>query len=180
MSACAMIRSSGKGTVTVTEVRSSSPSLCAVADGAGIHLDRRLTAGETKASALAEVRDAAKRAGYPDAKVFVLNYAEAAYTGKVYPTEKYYPTWVLEKKSPYLKDAVAAYKGVLGKAPLVDKWTFSTNGIAIAGMAGIPCIGLGPGNEVYAHAPNEACPVQHLSAAAAFYAALVARLNGKA
>ncbi len=83
----------GKGTVTVTEVRSSSPSLCAVADGAGIHLDRRLTAGETKASALAEVRDAAKRAGYPDAKVFVLNYAEAAYTGKVYPTEKYYPTW---------------------------------------------------------------------------------------
>ena len=135
-----------------------------MADGAGIHLDRRLTAGETKASALAEVRDAAKRAGYPDAKVFVLNYAEAAYTGKVYPTEKYYPTWVLEEKSPYLKDAVAAYKGVLGKAPLVDKWTFSTNAIAIAGMKGIPCLGLGPGNEVYAHAPNEACPVEHLSA----------------
>jgi putative selenium metabolism hydrolase len=170
----------GKGTVTVTEVRSSSPSLCAVADGAGIHLDRRLTAGETKASALAEVRDAAKRAGYPDAKVFVLNYAEAAYTGKVYPTEKYYPTWVLEEKSPYLKDAVAAYKGVLGKAPLVDKWTFSTNAVAIAGSKGIPCLGLGPGNEVYAHAPNEACPLEHLSAAAAFYAALVARLNGKA
>jgi putative selenium metabolism hydrolase len=169
----------GKGTVTVTEVRSSSPSLCAVADGAGIHLDRRLTAGETKASALAEVRDAAKRAGYPDAKVFVLNYAEAAYTGKVYPTEKYFPTWALEEKSPYLKNAVAAYKGVLGKAPLVDKWTFSTNAIAIAGMKGIPCLGLGPGNEVYAHAPNEACPVEHLSRATAFYAALVARMNGK-
>jgi putative selenium metabolism hydrolase len=170
----------GKGTVTVTDVRSSSPSLCAVADGAGIHLDRRLTAGETKASALAEVRDAAKRAGYPDAKVFVLNYAEAAYTGKVYPTEKYYPTWVLEEKSPYLKNAVAAYTGVLGKVPLVDKWTFSTNGVAIAGMKGIPCLGLGPGNEVYAHAPNEACPIEHLSSAVAFYAALVARLNGKA
>ena len=169
----------GKGTVTVTEVRSSSPSLCAVADGAGIHLDRRLTAGETKASALAEVRDAAKRAGYPDARVFVLNYTEAAYTGKVYPTEKYYPTWMLEEKSPYLKDAVAAYTGVLGKAPLVDKWTFSTNAVAIAGMKGIPCLGLGPGNEVYAHAPNEACPIEHLSRAAAFYAALVARLNGK-
>ena len=169
----------GKGTVTVTEVRSSSPSLCAVSDGAGIHLDRRLTAGETKASALAEVRDAAKRAGYPDARVFVLNYTEAAYTGKVYPTEKYYPTWMLEEKSPYLKEAVAAYTGVLGKAPLVDKWTFSTNAVAIAGMKGIPCLGLGPGNEVYAHAPNEACPIEHLSRAAAFYAALVARLNGK-
>jgi putative selenium metabolism hydrolase len=170
----------GKGTVTVTEVRSSSPSLCAVADGAGIHLDRRLTAGETKASALAEVRDAVKRAGCPNAKAFVLEYVEAAYTGKVYPTEKYYPTWVMEEESTYLKDAVTAYKGILGKAPLVDKWTFSTNGVAIAGMNGIPCLGLGPGNEVYAHAPNEACPIQHLSAAAAFYAGLVARLNGRA
>jgi acetylornithine deacetylase/succinyl-diaminopimelate desuccinylase-like protein len=47
-------------------------------------------------------------------------------------------------------------------------------------MKGIPCLGLGPGNEVYAHAPNEACPVEHLSRAAAFYAALVARMNGKA
>ena len=52
---------------------------------------------ETKESAVAEVQDAAKRAGYPDAKVIVLKYEEAAYTGKVYPTEKYYPTWVLEK-----------------------------------------------------------------------------------
>jgi putative selenium metabolism hydrolase len=169
----------GKGTVTVTEVRSSSPSLCAVADGAGIHLDRRLTFGETKESALAEVQDAAKRAGYPDAKVFVLNYAEAAYTGKVYPMEKYFPTWVMPENSPYLKNAVDAYSATLGKKPLVDKWTFSTNGIAIAGLHGIPCLGLGPGNEVYAHAPNEACPIEHLSGAAAFYAALVAKMNGK-
>jgi putative selenium metabolism hydrolase len=169
----------GKGTVTVSEVRSSSPSLCAVADQADIHLDRRLTSGETKKSAIAEVQEAARRAGCPDAGVYVLKYEEASHTGKVYPTEKYYPTWVLDEKSPFLKDAVEAYVGVLGKQPLVDKWTFSTNGIAIAGMKGIPCFGLGPGNEVYAHAPNEACPVEHLSGAVAFYAAFVARLNGK-
>lgn len=170
----------GKGTVTVTEVRSSSPSLCAVADEAGLHLDRRLTAGETMDSALAEVRQAAARAGYPDARVYVLNYEEKAYTGKVYPTEKYYPTWTLAEDSPYLRDAVAAYTGVLGRTPFVDKWTFSTNAVSIAGRRGIPCLGLGPGNEVYAHAANEACPVEHLSSAVAFYAALVARLNGKA
>jgi putative selenium metabolism hydrolase len=170
----------GKGTVTVTDVRSSSPSLCAVADGAGLHLDRRLTFGETKDSALSEVQAAADRAGYPEAKVFVLHYAEPAYTGKVYPTEKYYPTWVLPESSPYLKRAVDAYTGVLGNAPVVDKWTFSTNAIAISGMHGIPCLGLGPGNEIYAHAANEACPIEHLSSAAAFYAALVANLNGKA
>ena len=61
----------------------------------------------------------------------------------------------------------------------MDKWTFSTNGVAIAGLHGIPCIGLGPGNEVQAHAPNESCPVEHLVDAAAYYAALVAQLNGK-
>jgi len=169
----------GKGTVTISEVKSISPSQCAVADGASLHLDRRLTFGETKESAVAEVQDAAKRAGYPDAKVIVLTYEVAAYTGKVYPTEKYYPTWVLDEQSPFLKGAVAAYTGVLGKAPLVDKWTFSTNGIATAGLKGIPTFGLGPGNEIYAHAANEACPVEHLSAAVAFYAALVAKLNGK-
>lgn len=169
----------GKGTVTISDVKSSSPSLCAVADEAGMHLDRRLTYGETKASAIAEVKDACRRAGYPEAKVYVLMYEEAAYTGKVYPTEKYYPTWALEKDSPYLRDAVAAYTGVLGKRPLVDKWTFSTNGIATAGLKGIPTLGLGPGNEIYAHAANEACPVEHLSGAVAFYAALVAKLNGK-
>ncbi len=169
----------GKGTVTISEVTSTSPSQCAVADGAGIHLDRRLTVGETKASAVAEVQEAANRAGYPDAQVIVLTYEVAAYTGKVYPTEKYFPTWVMPENSPFLQSAVAAYTGVLGRPPLVDKWTFSTNGIATAGLKGIPTLGLGPGNEVYAHAANEACPVEHLSAAVAFYAALVAQLNGK-
>ena len=169
----------GKGTITVTEVRSSSPSLCAVPDAASIHVDRRLTLGETRESAVAEVEAAAQKAGIADARVVVLTYAEAAYTGKVYPTEKYYPTWVLDEKSPFLQMAVTAYRSVFDKEPLVDKWTFSTNAVAIAGMNGIPCLGLGPGNEIHAHAVNEACPVEHLSGAAAFYAALVATLNGR-
>ena len=172
----------GKGTVTVTQITSSSPSLCAVADGATLHLDRRLTHGETRESAMAEVADAARRAGLKDAdfRIEVLQYNEKAYTGLAYLTEKYYPTWVMPEDSPFLKQATEAYQGVLGKKPLVDKWTFSTNGIATAGMYNIPTLGLGPGNEVFAHAPNEHCPVEHLSGAAAFYAALVAHMNGKA
>ncbi len=170
----------GKGTVTVSEMVTGSPSQCAVADYARIYLDRRLTAGETRESAVAEVQDAAARAGYPDAVVKIPAYAEKAYTGLVYPMDKYYPTWVLEEDSPWLAHAVAAYEGALGRKPLVDKWTFSTNGVAIRGLHGIPCIGMGPGDEVLAHAPNEACPVRHLSEAAAFYAALVARIGGKA
>ena len=170
----------GKGTVTVTEVVSSSPSLCAVADGARLHLDRRLTAGETRESAIAEVRDAAAKAGVPEADITPLTYREAAYTGKVYPMEKYYPTWTLPEDSPYLHRARKAYRELFSSEAHVDKWTFSTNGIAIAGIHRIPCLGLGPGNEVYAHAPNEATPIEQLTGAAAFYAALAQTLANEA
>jgi len=61
---------------------------------------------------------------------------------------------------------------VFGKEAVVDKWTFSTNGVTINGYYGIPCIGFGPGNEVLAHAPDEKVPVSDLVAASAFYAAL--------
>ncbi len=56
--------------------------------------------------------------------------------------------------------------------PLVDKWTFSTNGVSIMGRNNIPCIGFGPGAEAQAHAPNEITWKQDLVTCAAVYAAL--------
>ena len=167
----------GKGTIVVSQVFFSSPSQCAVPDAASLYLDRRLTQGETKEIAVKEVQEAAKRAGYPDAEVKIPVYEGKAYTGNTYSTETYFPTWVVEENSPWVQNAVKAYEQALDKKPIVDKWTFSTNGVAIAGMFGIPCIGMGPGNEIYAHAPNEATPIEHLSQATAFYAAYVAKLN---
>lgn len=167
----------GKGSICVTQVFFTGPSQCAVPDSARLHLDRRLTWGENKESAVAEVQDACIKAGYPDAQIEVLSYAEKAYTGLVYPTEKYYPTWVTPLDSVYVQNAADAYSKTLEIEPVIDKWTFSTNAVAIAGMKGIPCIGLGPGNEIYAHSPNEAIPIEHLTKAAAFYAALVYRLG---
>ena len=80
----------GKGTITVSYIDCKTPSLCAVPGQAYIHLDRRLTVGDTKKSAVAEVKDAVKRAGV-EAKVEVLRYARPSYTGLVYETEKYFP-----------------------------------------------------------------------------------------
>ncbi|MDI3503555.1 MAG: hypothetical protein PWP64_491 [Candidatus Cloacimonadota bacterium] len=167
----------GKGSVCVTEVYFTGPSQCAVPDSARIHLDRRLTWGETEESAIAEVKEACELAGHPEAEIEVLSYAEQAYTGLVYPTKKYYPTWVTPSDSAWLKVAQAAYEKTLSRSPKIDKWTFSTNGVVISGMHHIPCLGLGPGNEVFAHAPNEATPIKHLTEAAAFYAALINELK---
>lgn len=158
----------GKGSVTISEIISGSPSLCAVADYARIHLDRRLTWGETKESAVKEVEELIKGM---NAKVEVLEYSETSYTGLKYGMEKYYPTWKIEEKEHIVQTGVKAFEGLFSKAPKIDKWTFSTNGVTINGLHGVPTIGFGPGNEVLAHAPNEKVPVSDLVAASAFYAA---------
>ena len=106
-----------------------------------------------------------------DATVEVLYYEETAYTGLKYGMEKYYPTWKIPADHPAVTSGVKAYKQLFGKDPIVDKWTFSTNGVTINGYYNIPIIGFGPGNEVFAHAPNEKVPVDHLETASAFYAA---------
>ena len=159
----------GKGSVALSEFVSGSPSLCAVADYAKIHLDRRLTWGETKESAMAEIEKIVKDM---DAEVVVLQYEETSYTGLRYGMEKYYPTWKIAEDHPLVSSANKAFIGLFDKKPLIDKWTFSTNGVTINGYYKIPCIGFGPGNEVLAHAPNEKVPVSDLVAASAFYAAL--------
>ena len=55
--------------------------------------------------------------------------------------------------------------------PIVDNWTFSTNGVATMGMFDIPTFGYGPGMEKMAHTPNEYVDIDDLIKCAAFYAA---------
>jgi len=138
----------GKGTLTVSEVFFTSPSRCAVADGCSISVDRRLTVGET------------------------YDYERPSYTGFSYRTEAYFPTWLIEKDHVATTSLADAYKGLFNEEPVVDKWTFSTNGVAIMGKYGVPCIGFGPGAEEEAHAPNEKTWKDHLVKAAAMYAAI--------
>ena len=162
----------GKGTVTISEIRSTSPSLCAVADGCTIHLDRRLTIDETEATSVAEIL-ALPSVQKANATVTVLDYAVPSYTGLTYPTRKYYPTWEMAESEAEVQAAMTAYVEAFEKEPEVGHWTFSTNGVATAGMHHIPTIGFGPGHEHFAHAPNEQTEVEHLVCCAAFYSALV-------
>ncbi len=178
----------GRGSCTVSQIYFTSPSRCAVADSCSISIDRRMTAGETWEGCLQEIRDlpAVKKYG-DDVKVSMYMYSRPSWTGEVYETEAYFPTWVSSEEAPHVKALVNAHKALFGEKrigpesqkalrnrPLTDKWTFSTNGVAIQGRYGIPCVGFGPGAESQAHAPNEITWKQDLVTCAALYAAAVA------
>ncbi len=160
----------GKGTVTTSEIFFTSPSRCAVADSCSVSLDRRLTDGETYEMALEEVRNLPACKKY-DAKVSMYKYDRPSWTKLSYPTDCYFPTWVIPEDHEATKAMAEAYEAMYGK-PKVDKWTFSTNGVSIMGRYGIPCIGFGPGKENQAHAPNEKTWKADLVKCAAVYAAM--------
>ena len=166
----------GKGTLTISEIFFNSPSRCAVADMCAISIDRRLTNGETYISALDEIKALPSVQKY-NAEVTMYDYARPSWKGLSYPTESYFPTWVIPEDHPACKALVESHTNILG-TPVVDKWTFSTNGVSIMGRYGIPCIGFGPGKEKEAHAPNEKTWKQDLINCAAVYAAVPMMYKG--
>ena len=178
----------GRGSCTVSQIYFTSPSRCAVADSCSVSVDRRMTAGETWESCLDEIRNlpAVKKYG-EDVQVSMYMYDRPSWTGEVYETEAYFPTWINRESAAHVKALVDAHRALFGDErigapssmgtragrPLTDKWTFSTNGVAIQGRYGIPCVGFGPGAESQAHAPNEITWKQDLVTCAALYAAAI-------
>ncbi len=165
----------GKGTVTVSWVDCTSPSFNAVPDSARIVLDRRLTAGETPERALAELR-ALPHLG--DAEVRVLDWKGRTWTGRDVRQEQVFPTWVLPEAHPLVGGVARAAEAVLGRAPAVSRWTFSTNGVASMGRLGIPTVGFAPGKEELAHSTNEWVAVEDLVRATAVYSLIPGCLAG--
>ena len=176
----------GRGTCTTSEIFFTSPSRCAVADSCSISIDRRMTAGETWDSCLEEIRNLPHVKQYgDDVTVSMYMYDRPSWTGEVYETEAYFPTWINKESAAHVQALIDAHHALYGPdrigpesamhlrhRPLTDKWTFSTNGVAIQGRYGIPCVGFGPGAESQAHAPNEITWKQDLVTCAALYAAV--------
>ncbi len=181
----------GQGSLTVSEVRSTSPSLCAVADSCTVHIDRRLTEGESDLTALAEIDGLLRRvesgegpetARAGNAEVVVPEFRRPSHRGLVYPMRQYFPAWALPETHPFVRLALEVKDrlstGIAEPLPAqAGKWTFSTNGVATMGLHGVPTIGFGPASELHAHSPEDQCPVDHIGKAIAFYAAFAAAVG---
>lgn len=158
----------GKGSIALTKIECKTASLNSIPDECTIYLDRRLTAGETKESAVAEIKEAVKNLDYK-IDVEILPYNTPSYKGKILETEKYYPTWVLPEGHELVQGAANVYNEVFEKKPKISKWIFSTNGIASMGRLNVPTIGFGPSKEEYAHTTNDQVSVSHLIDCTVFY-----------
>ncbi len=158
----------GRGSVTVSDIASRGPSLCSVPDHCRIHLDRRLTAGETREGALAQLQELAARHG--EARVEVPVYKARSWKGTEVRQEAFFPTWVMEEEHPLVQAGLEAAHLATGRKARGGVWSFSTNGVATAGHHHIPTIGFAPGKEELAHSAAERIELADLGKAALFYA----------
>lgn len=156
----------GRGSVVVSFIECTSPSLNAVPDSARICIDRRLTAGETVEGAMNELRTLPHLG---DAEVELLTYDATSWRGEPVRQEKAYPTWVLREDHALVQGVARAVEAVLGTPPAISRWSFSTNGVASMGRLGIPTVGFAPGREELAHTTQEWVAVDDLIRAAAVY-----------
>ena len=164
----------GQGRITVSDMHVRTPSINAVPDECTILVDRRVTFGENKAEAVAQVERLIPAGA--DIKVAELFYDDPSYTGFVFPVDKYFPAWAYDEAHPLVQAGQRAIEQLWHERRPSGKWNFSTNGIYWAGKAGVPSIGFGPGDEIYAHSTLDQNKLGDVVQATEFYALLPALL----
>ncbi len=162
----------GQGRITVTRISSVTPSDNAVPDECRIFIDRRVTFGETPDTVIAAIDKIIPADVRKDFTIERLVYDEPSHTGEVFVYDKYFPAWALEETDPFVVAGREAIKAIWNRDVPAGKWDFSTNGNYWRGKAGIPSIGFGPGDEIYAHSVDEHVPLEDVVEATKFYALL--------
>lgn len=164
----------GSGSLSVTNVRTDTPSNAAIPDRVRINVDRRLTLGEDKETAHQEVQAAidAAHAHYGDevsAMVSTVEVSRDSYTGHKFVIPKYSEPWLIEDDHPLVHSACRLLDNIVSN-PEVRKWTFCTDGSYTMGTKEIPTIGFGPMDEAYAHTQSDQVSADDVVDAIAVYA----------
>jgi putative selenium metabolism hydrolase len=134
----------GPATVTITGMHSYPDNGTAVVpDLVTLRVDRRYVRHETPETCLDELRG-------------VLQAAYGAIEGRGWSIGliNHYPLMFTPEDSAIAQAAILAAEDVDGIRPRVSAWRFGVNG-TFMNEAGIPTIGLGPGDEKWAHTPEE-------------------------
>ena len=152
----------GDCTFTVIDIVSGPGRLGPITpDWCEIALDRRYLPEETAASVKRELEaliDDRKKVD-PEFKATV-------------EMVKDFPPLYCPPSEPIVQIIQKARKTVLGDEGDVSTWKFGVDGTFIQ-RAGIPCAGFGPGDERFAHTPEDHVPIADLTASCEVYAEII-------
>ncbi len=152
----------GRATVTALDINASPGALTPIVpDRCELVIDRRFLPDETEASLLDGFRE-----------LFALLHAEDPEFNAEVEALKWFPAMLTSPDEPVVRAMLAAREKVLGSAGDIGAWYFGVDGTFI-NERGIPCVGLGPGNQYLAHTPKDVVPVNELFEAAKIYATLM-------
>jgi putative selenium metabolism hydrolase len=152
----------GKATVTALDINASPGALTPIVpDRCEAVIDRRFFPEETEESLLEGFRQlfAAVKERDPEFEAVI-------------EPLKWFPAMFTDPDEAIVQSMIRARRQILGVPGEIGAWYFGVDGTFI-NQAGIPCVGLGPGNEYLAHTPRDVVPVRDLMDAARIYAALI-------
>ena len=134
----------GPATVAITGMHSYPDNGTAVVpDLVEMRVDRRYVRGETPEICLSELQS-----------ILRSTYGDLEGTRWGMEATNHYPLMFTPESSAVAQAAIVAAADVDGARPSVSAWRFGVNG-TFMNEAGIPTIGLGPGDEKWAHTPEE-------------------------
>lgn len=156
----------GSGLLTATEISGgTAPNV--VPDACTVRFDRRLTPGETPASALEEV----------DAVVTALGASHGLVADRRDPW-LLLPSVEMTPGHPLVTLAEAACSDALGEPVRSSGVPYCTDANVLTGQGQIPSIVLGPGSIDQAHAPVEWVDAEEIRRAVPLYASIAHRAAG--
>jgi putative selenium metabolism hydrolase len=163
----------GPGTMVLTDIISQPyPGYSVVPYRCHVTYDRRLLAGESKESILAELAGLKGKPG-SEFKIALAPMEEKTYKGHVFRGDKLFPAWVLSEDHPLVQAAFSGLKKA-GLSPRIGAYRFCTNATCSAGLLGIPTVGFGLAREEDAHIADETIGLDDLVVARRGYEGIIA------
>jgi succinyl-diaminopimelate desuccinylase len=157
----------GQGTIAAIDITASpGGGVAVVPDRCTVRVDRRFAPSDTPESCRTELELLVDRLRRDDPS-FACDVTQV----------NLYPLLWIEPDHPLVRATQAARAAVLGEPGELGAGLFGVNGTFMS-RAGIPTVGFGPGNERWAHTPQEHVPVADLVTAAEVYAELMLGLGG--
>ena len=154
----------GEATLVVTGIRSTPTGEVAVVPAScTVRVDRRYVRDETPDSCRREI------------EALVAHVGSETATRATVELVNVYPLMMTAPDEPIVAAAVEAVEGTTGRRPALKAWQFGVNA-TFMNAAGIPSVGIGPGDERLAHTPDERVPIDEVLQACRAYTLLIERL----